>query len=64
LLGNEHDGQIPLDHLPQGAYAQAHQRSLHESKVDMGISTFLIRGTAPLVHLTHSCSPSVISDWG
>ena len=32
LLGNERDRQIPLDHLPQGAYAQAHQRGLLESR--------------------------------
>ena len=64
LLGNERDRQIPLDHLPQRAYAQAHQRGLHESRVDMGMSTLLIRGSAPLVHFAHSVAPSVISDWG
>ena len=64
LLGHERDRQIPLDHLPQRAYAQTHQRGLHESRGDMGMSTLLIRGTAPLVHSGHSFLPSVISDWG
>src|SRR5262245_25409218 len=48
LLWDECDRQIPLDHLPQGAYAQAHRRGLLESKSDVGTSTLLIRGFAPL----------------
>ena len=64
VLGDERDGQIPLDHLPQRAYAQAHQRGLRESRVDMGMSSLLIRGIAPLMLSTHAFAPSVISDWG
>jgi hypothetical protein len=64
LLRDEHDRQIPLDHLSQRAYAQAHQRGLLESREDMGMSALLIRGTAPLMHFDHSFVPSVISDWG
>ena len=64
LLGDERDRQILLDHLPQGAYAQAHQRGLLESESDVGTSTLLIRGFAPLMHFDHSFAPSIISDWG
>jgi hypothetical protein len=62
LLGNERDRQIPLDHLPQRAYAQTHQRGLHESRDGMGISTLLIRGIAPLMHFGPSLLPSVFTD--
>ena len=64
LLTNERNRQIPLDHLSQRAYAQAHQRGLLESESDVGTSTLLIRGFAPLMHFGHSFAPSVISDWG
>jgi len=64
LLRNERNRQIPLDHLSQRAYAQAHQRGLLESESDVGTSTLLIRGFAPLMHFGRSVAPSVISDWG
>ena len=64
LLRNERNRQIPLDHLSQPAYAQAHQRGLLESESDVGTSTLLIRGFAPLMHFGRSGTPSVISDWG
>ena len=64
LLRDERDGQISLDHLPQRAYAQAHQRGLHESREGMGISTLLIRGIAPLMHFSHAFPLSAFSDWG
>jgi len=35
----------------QGAYAQAHQRGLRESREDMGMSDLLIRGSARLMHI-------------
>src|SRR5438034_7050127 len=34
LLRHELDRQISLDHLPQAAYAQTHQRGLRERKSD------------------------------
>jgi hypothetical protein len=63
LLRNARDRQIPLDHLSQRAYAQTHQRGLLESESDVGTSTLLIRGFAPLMHFNRSVL-SVISDWG
>jgi hypothetical protein len=30
----------------------------------MGMSALLIRGTAPLMHFSHSFVPLIISDWG
>jgi hypothetical protein len=64
LLRNERDRQIPLDHLPQGAYAQAHQRGLLESESDVGTSTLLIRGQAPLMHFRRRSIHDLLSDWG
>jgi hypothetical protein len=62
-LRYERDRQIPLDHLPQGAYAQAHQRGLHESKSDVGTSALLIRRKAPLMHFRRRSIPVLFSDW-
>ena len=64
LLGDERDRQIPLDHLPQGAYAQTQQRGLRKSKSDVGTSTLLIRGEAPLMHVSRRSIPVLFSDWG
>src|SRR5207253_7965573 len=64
LLGHERDRQIPLDRLPQGAYAQTHQRGLRESKSDVGTSALLIRGEAPLMHFRCRSIPALFSDWG
>jgi len=64
LLRDERDRQIPLDHLSQGAYAQAHQRGLRESKSDVGTSTPLIRGEAPLMHFRSQSIRVLFSDWG
>ena len=64
LLGHECDRQISLDHLPQGAYAQTHQRGLRELKSDVGTSALLIRGEAPLMHFNHDSIPLSFSDWG
>ncbi len=64
LLGNELDGQISLDHPPQAAYAQAHQRGLRELRDDMGMSALWIRWKAPLIHADLDLKPSVFSDWG
>src|SRR5206468_12545553 len=64
LLGNELDGQISLDHPPQAAYAQAHQRGLRELRDDMGMSALWIRWKAPLIHTDLALTPSVFSDWG
>src|SRR2546427_8055025 len=64
LLGNELDRQIPLDHLPQAAYAQAHQRGLRELRDDMGMSALWIRWQAPLIHADLNLTRSAFSDWG
>jgi hypothetical protein len=64
LLGHERDRQISLDHLPQGAYAQAHQRGLRGSKSDVGTSALLIRGDAPLMHFRCRSIPFLFSGWG
>jgi hypothetical protein len=64
LLRDERDRQIPLDHLPQRLYAQAHQRGLRESKSDMGMSALLIRREAPLMHFSGRSIPVLFSDWG
>src|SRR6266403_523413 len=64
LLGHELDRQIPLDHSPQAAYAQAHQRGLRELRDDMGMSALWIRWKAPLIHTDLALTPSVFSDWG
>lgn len=64
LLGDEGDRQISLDHLPQGAYAQTHQRGPRELKSDVGTSALLLRGEAPLMHFNHDSSRVLFSDWG
>src|SRR5207253_529699 len=61
LLGNELDRQIPLDHLPQAAYAQAHQRGLRELRDDMGMSALWIRWQAPLIHADLNLTRSACS---
>src|SRR5207245_6403531 len=64
LLRHELDRQISLDHLPQAAYAQTHQRGLRERKSDVGTSALLIRGEAPLMHFSCRSIPVLFSDWG
>jgi len=64
LLGNELDRQISLDHPPQTAYAQAHQRGLRELRDDMGMSALWIGWQAPRIHTALDLAPSVISDSG
>ncbi len=64
LLRDELDGQISLDHLPQGAYAQAHQRGLRESQSDVGTSALVIPGQAPLMHFRLRSIHILFSDWG
>src|SRR5206468_969341 len=64
LLRHELDRQISLDHLPQAAYAQTHQRGLRERKSDVGTSALLIRGEAPLMHFSCCSIPNLFSDWG
>src|SRR2546426_2169826 len=64
LLGNELDRQIPLDHLPQAAYAQAHQRGLRELRDDMGMSALWIRWQAAPIHADLNLTRSTFSDWG
>src|SRR5207245_8633476 len=64
LLRHALNRQISLDHLPQPAYAQTHQRGLRERKSDVGTSALLIHRKAPLMHFTHDSIPVLFSDWG
>src|SRR2546422_11770856 len=64
LLGHELDRQILLDHLPQGAYAQAHQRGLRCWGSNVGAFSLLITQEALLIHAESTIPASLFSDWG
>jgi hypothetical protein len=63
-LRRELDRQIAIDHLLQGAYAQAHQRDLQCLGSNVGAFSLLITQEALLTHAESNIPSPLFSDWG
>src|SRR5262249_16985084 len=63
-LRHELDGEITLDHSPQGRYRQAHQRGLQCAREGIGVLSLETAWEASVIDVWRSFPSRLFADWG